>query len=81
MRKAESNQEQFIGANWLAKQLEVNRGQIDHYAKKGRMRYFKWWGMRWLEVNQAIALADSLAKKYQVNYDDTIQLLRELKGT
>ncbi|MFP3386012.1 hypothetical protein, partial [Tritonibacter sp. SIMBA_163] len=60
MHKARSKTEKYIGANWLANQLKINRGSIHYHAVQLRLRYFKFSGIRYLESEDAKILINRL---------------------
>ncbi len=65
MHKAQQATEKYIGANWLARSLEINRGSIHYHAVKLRLRYFKFSGIRYLEAEDAKCLLDRLQTQYK----------------
>jgi len=75
MHKAQSKSETYISANWLSKQLGINRGSIHYYAVKLRLRYFKFKGARMLEQQDSLCLLKRLAYQYQLDKD----LVEEVK--
>lgn len=64
-----SKTEKYIGANWLATQLGINRGSIHYHAVQLRLRYFKFSGIRYLEAEDAKILIDRLQARYKFSDD------------
>lgn len=79
MRKATKTQESWIGGNWLSTQLGVNRGIIHYYAKKLKLRYFKFNGVRYLEKNDAICISKRIAYQYQLPNQLVNEALEEIE--
>lgn len=46
--------ENYVVADWLAQQCQVNQGVIHHYAVRQRLRYYLFAGIRYLERNDAM---------------------------
>jgi len=63
--------ENYVVADWLAQQCQVNQGVIHHYAVRQRLRYYLFMGVRYLERNDAIALVKQL-----IEQDNNINLPR-----
>mgnify|MGYP006446242495 CR=1 FL=1 len=52
MHKQISNPEKVIDKSWLAKQLGLQSALVHYYAIKLQLRYFKYSGARYKQVNR-----------------------------
>jgi len=70
MHKPRQKDETFIGARWLANELGVSRRMIWYYATKLRLRFFKFRGRRYIEVEDSFCLIERL--RFQYGLDDEL---------
>jgi hypothetical protein len=75
MHKAVTNNEVYVGLNWLAKQLNLHRYKVHYWAVKQRTRTFKFKGVRYIELLDTI----ELVKKLEVRFGIPDELTEPLK--
>jgi len=76
MHKRLSNTEKYVGLNWIAKSLELDRKLVHYWAVKSRLRTFRFSQVRYIELNDAICLVDFLDRRFSEK--DFSQFLDEL---
>lgn len=80
MHKARTDNEVYVGANWLSKQLDINRGLIHYWSIKLKLRYFKFKGVRYVELLDALKLVETLEIRFGISDEITIPLKDDLES-
>lgn len=76
MKKRNSNTEQWVSNSWLARRININRGTLHGKAVRMRLRFFKFNGVRYIELNHAICLVKAINPE---NLDEIVSELEQYK--
>lgn len=70
MRKARRIDETFVGLNWTARKLNLDRKLVYYWAVKFKLRTFKFKGVRYVESEDMLFLIINLNARYQINQNN-----------
>ncbi len=80
MHKPRQKDETFIGARWLANELGVSRKMVWYYAIKLRLRFFKFKGRRYIEVEDSFCLIERLRFQYGLDVELVNDVIVSIKN-
>ncbi|MBW4619321.1 MAG: hypothetical protein KME17_08175 [Cyanosarcina radialis HA8281-LM2] len=80
MIPARSQTEDYLSLNQIATHTSIHSYRLQYHAQKQQLRYMKYQGMRWIEINCAIALLEWFREFKNIDTSSEIERLKNLRS-